>query len=117
MNTAGIFVAVALAAGGLRALRVWRSATKVEVVNVAALNLLARGRSEDVDALLTRAGPAEYLTVARAIVRSAVRLLAEDESGADETSAANGSDSRTRSAWEQLAHDAELAVVTAMLNS
>jgi hypothetical protein len=113
MNVAGIFVVVALLAGSFRALRIWRASTKVEVVNMAVLSLLARGRSEDLGALLAASGPAAYLTVARAIGKSAIGLLADDESEKNAPGKSAELQRQAHGAREQLAHDAQLAVITA----
>jgi hypothetical protein len=103
MNPSEIAVVVALMAGSLRAVKVWRAAAKVAVINVAVLSTLAQGRSRDLPALLRGAGPGAYRSVAQAVAESALRLSTEGNKG----------ELSVREAQQQLERDAARAVIAA----
>jgi hypothetical protein len=99
MDTGSYAVVIALLAGTVRALLLWRASIGVEVVNVVVLNALAEGRMADLPALLRGSGSAPYLEVAGAIGQAALKL--------------HGSGSGERDMNQQLRHDAQRAVFMA----
>jgi hypothetical protein len=74
VDTGAYAVVLALLAGTLRALSLWRAASRVEVVNVVVLNALAQGRGHQLETLLRGSGSGPYLAVAGAIGRAALEL-------------------------------------------
>jgi hypothetical protein len=95
MDIGSYAVVLALFAGSVRALILWRATIGVEVVNVVVLNALGEGRGRDLPTLLRGSGSAPYLDVASAIAASLLRLRG-----------AQGLPKRLR-------HDARAAVVAA----
>lgn len=60
-------VGLALAAGTLRAVQLWRASTRVDAVNSVVLASLAEGRGADLSGILARAGSGLYLDIAARI--------------------------------------------------
>ncbi len=98
MDTGGHAVVLALLAGTVRALVLWRATIGVEVVNVVVLNALGEGRGRDLPALLRGSGSAPYLDVAGAIAASLLALR---------------SSSPEQDLPRRLRHDAQAAVMAA----
>ncbi len=72
---AGTFaIVLALLAGSIRALVLWRASIGVAVVNVAVLGALVEGHGQSLRTLLRRSGSGWYLDVAGAIGQSALDL-------------------------------------------
>lgn len=69
-------VVLALLAGTVRALVLWRAAIGVDVVNVVVLQTLAEGHGGNLEKVLRGSGSALYLAVAGAIGRAALELQA-----------------------------------------
>jgi len=105
MNPSELAVVVALMAGSLRAVNVWRAAAKVAVINVVVLDTLARGRSRDLPALLSGAGPGAYRGVVQAVAKSALRLSKKRTQEGQHLSMSE--------ARERLERDAARAVISA----
>jgi hypothetical protein len=82
MNASNWAVGVALLVGSIRAIYLWRSAPRVDVVNVVVLNALAEGRARDLDQLLQNVGSAPYFDLARAVAHSVERLPTTDDRAA-----------------------------------
>jgi hypothetical protein len=74
MNASHWAVGFALLVGSIRAVELWRSAPRVDVVNVVVLSALAEGRAETLDRLLQSLGSAPYFEVARTLVLAAQKL-------------------------------------------
>ena len=111
MNPSEISVVVALLAGSLRALNIWRAATKVEVINVAVMSTLAQGRSGELKGLLHSVGPGAYQGVALAVTESFLQLLTEHRSGDPQTPLS------VRDAREVLEREATRAVIAGVRRS
>ena len=99
MDTGSYAVVVALLAGSVRALVLWRASIGVAVVNVVVLTALAQGRGDALEALLRGSGSAPYLDVAGAIGRSLLTVRA--------------SQSPERELRQRVRRDAEAALVAA----
>lgn len=113
MNASEVAVVVALLAGSLRAVQVWRKAARVDVVNVVVLNTVASGKVRDLPALLRSSGQRGYSEVALAVAESAMRLVVQSQSGGD----APGHDRRMPTLPEAraiLEHEAVRAVIPAV---
>ena len=98
MNPSAWAIAVALAAGTLRAVQLWRTSARVDVVNSVILTSLGEGRAADLSAVLRRAGSGLYLDVAARICDPVDKL-------------AQGTDEELR---QRLDHDARAALTRAM---
>lgn len=90
-------IVMALGAGGIRAVFLWRAFTRVDVVNVAVLGTLSRGRAQDLAALLAGVGPALYPRVVSAVCEPVQKLM-------------SGSDAEVRA---RLDHDGTQALILA----
>jgi ABC-type multidrug transport system fused ATPase/permease subunit len=95
-------IVVALVAGSIRALMLWRASIAVDVVNVVVLSALAEGRGEKLRDLLRGSGSAPYLEVAATVGNAALDL----------SSAAMGENTENRFR-ERLEHEARVAVAAA----
>jgi hypothetical protein len=60
----------ALLLSSVRAALLWRTSSRVDVVNAVVLGSLAEGRTRDLEAVLTHAGTGAYLPIARALCRA-----------------------------------------------
>jgi hypothetical protein len=82
MNASNWAVGVALLVGSIRAIYLWRSAPRVDVVNVVVLNALAAGRGRDLEKLLQSVGSAPYFDLARTVAHSLDELPTTDDRAA-----------------------------------
>lgn len=98
MSPSAWAVAVALAAGTLRAVQLWRAAARVDVVNSVILTSLGEGRGAELSGILRRAGSGLYLDIAAQICDPIQKL-------------AHGSDNDLR---ERLDRDARSALLRAL---
>jgi hypothetical protein len=82
MNASNWAVGVALLVGSIRAIYLWRSGPRVDVVNVVVLNALAEGRGRDLEKLLSSVGSAPYFDLARTVAHSLEKLPTTDDRAA-----------------------------------
>ncbi|HEX6275933.1 MAG TPA: hypothetical protein VFZ53_22985, partial [Polyangiaceae bacterium] len=71
-------VGLAFLFGSIRAIELWRSAPRVDVVNVVVVSALAEGRGRDLSRLLESVGSAPYFALARAVASAFERLETSD---------------------------------------
>jgi hypothetical protein len=74
MTLANWAVGLAFFLGSIRAFELWRSAPRVDVVNVVIMSTLAEGRGRELDRLLKGAGSSPYFGVALAVVNAFAKL-------------------------------------------
>jgi hypothetical protein len=99
MDVGTYAVVLALVAGTIHALILFRASVGVEVVNVAVLTAIAEGRGSKLRALLRGSGSAPYLDVALTVGNSALELRAHELA--------------PRELRRRLDHDAKVAVIAA----
>jgi len=78
MNASSWAVGIAFLFGSIRAIELWRSAPRVDVVNVAVMSALAEGRGGDLERLLGSVGPGPYFALARAVAHAFEKLTTND---------------------------------------
>lgn len=74
MTLATWAVGIALFLGSIRAIELWRSSPRVDVVNVVVMSALAEGRARDIERLLKGSGSSPYFGVALAMVNAFAKL-------------------------------------------
>ena len=74
MNVATWAVGLAFFLGSVRAIELWRSAPRVDVVNAVVMTVLAQGRGHDLELMLKNAGSSPYFRVALFVVNAFAKL-------------------------------------------
>jgi hypothetical protein len=78
MNVSSYAVGLAFLFGSIRAIELWRSAPRVDIVNVAVVSALAEGRGRDLERLLASVGSAPYFALARTVAGAFEKLETRD---------------------------------------
>jgi len=78
MSASSWAVGFAFLLGSIRAIELWRSLPRVDVVNVVVMSALAEGRGRDIERLLGSVGPSPYFKLARAIAQAFEKLTTSD---------------------------------------
>jgi hypothetical protein len=82
MNASHWAVGFALLVASVRAVELWRSSPRVDVVNVVVLSAIAQGRASSVAGLLRSLGSAPYFEVASRLALAAQKLDDENRRAA-----------------------------------
>jgi hypothetical protein len=78
MSASSWAVGFAFLFGSIRAIELWRSAPRVDVVNVVVVSALAEGRGGDIERLLANVGPSPYFELARSVAHAFEKLTTND---------------------------------------